>query len=361
MPAPPKLPCALGFSLAILLIAWPAAAHSVGLSKGSYVCHGVDVIAELTFARPELVAAIGSLDVDGDGTLDESEISRGQAALAAAMVGGVSLESDGRACEASFDWAAPAQLDGVDIRMTYRCPSPPSALRLRFGLLDRLSSGHRHVAHLELGSAVQDDILHGARRELEVRVEAVPPSPAPSGNVPAWVRMGLEHILTGYDHLVFLFGLVLIGGRVRSLVGAVTAFTVAHTLTLAMAVLGVWSPPARLVEMAIAGSIVWVGVENLFVQSARGRWRLTLPFGLVHGFGFARALREIALPRAQVPLALVSFNVGVELGQLAVMAVLIPVLVIARARGWLGPRGTRALSVCVAGAGGIWLVRRAIG
>ena len=353
--------CALGIAFAILLLAAPAGAHSVGISKGSYAAEGATVVAELTFARPELVAAIESLDANGDGALDESEISRGQAALATAFVAGVTLEGDGAACAASFDWASPAQQDGVDLHLTYRCPSPPSELRLRFGLLDRLSTGHRHVAHLELGTAVADDILYGAHRDLAVRVERAQAQSAPPGHVLAWVRMGVEHILTGYDHLVFLFGLVLIGGRVRSLVGAVTAFTVAHSLTLAIAVLGVWSPPSRFVEMAIAASIVWVGIENLFVESARGRWRLTFPFGLVHGFGFASALREIDLPRTQVPLALVSFNVGVELGQLVVMAVLIPALVLARARGWLGQRGTRALSVCVACAGGAWLVLRALG
>ena len=161
-------------------------------------------------------------------------------------------------------------------------------------------------------------------------------------SVVSFLRMGIEHILTGYDHLVFLFGLVLIGGRLRSLVGAVTAFTVAHSITLALAVLGVWAPSPRIVEPAIALSIVWVGIENFFVKNAEGRWRITFPFGLIHGFGFAGALREIELPRARVPLALVSFNLGVEVGQLAVMAVVVPLILDApeAAGGW-GRRARR--------------------
>jgi hypothetical protein len=363
---------ALGVASTALLLAAPAAAHAVGISKGSYVARGAGVVVVVTLARPELVATIDALDVDGAGKLDESELARGQAAIGAAFVPGVSITADGTSCAGSFDAASFAEQDGVDVRLTYACASHPSDVQVHFGLLDRLSRGHRHVAHLELDAAVQDDVLYGTHQDIEVRVDAAH-APLASGDntgsaatagggphVLAWVRMGVEHILTGYDHLVFLFGLVLIGGRLRSLVGAVTAFTVAHSMTLALAVLDVWSPPSRLVEMAIAGSIVWVGIENLFVANARGRWRLTFPFGLVHGFGFASALREIALPRAQVPLALVSFNVGVELGQLATMALLIPALLYARATGWLGPRGTRALSVCVAGAGAVWLVSRAL-
>ena len=133
------------------------------------------------------------------------------------------------------------------------------------------------------------------------------------------LKLGVEHILTGADHLVFLLGLILVGGSLRSLVGVVTAFTLAHSITLALAALSIFAPSPRLVEPAIALSIAYVGVENLFVNDASKRWRITFPFGLIHGFGFAGALREIALPRAQLPIALVSFNLGVELGQLGVL------------------------------------------
>src|SRR5262249_30813916 len=119
----------------------------------------------------------------------------------------------------------------------------------------------------------------------------------------AWsmLKLGVEHILTGADHLVFLLGLILVGGRWRSLVGVVSAFTLAHSITLALAALSVFAPSPRIVEPAIALSIAYVGVENLFVKDASKRWRITFPFGLIHGFGFAGALREIALPRAELP------------------------------------------------------------
>ncbi|MES1209469.1 MAG: HupE/UreJ family protein, partial [Pseudomonadota bacterium] len=144
----------------------------------------------------------------------------------------------------------------------------------------------------------------------------------------------------------------------RPLLGVVTAFTVAHSITLALAALSIFAPSPRLVEPAIALSIAYVGVENLFVPDARHRWRITFPFGLVHGFGFAGALRAIALPRPQIPIALVSFNAGVEIGQLAVLAVALPITMAARRAPWFGERGVRAVSVAIAVGGGALFIAR---
>jgi hydrogenase/urease accessory protein HupE len=170
--------------------------------------------------------------------------------------------------------------------------------------------------------------------------------------------MGIEHILTGYDHLVFLFGLVLLRARVKELLAVVTAFTVAHSITLAIATLGFFTPSPKFVEPAIALSIAYVGIENFFVKDASKRWRITFPFGLIHGFGFAGALAEINLPRAQVPVALVTFNLGVEAGQLFAMSLVVPMVMLIRQKEWFEPKGVRVLSGAVALAGGIWFVMR---
>ncbi|OGQ14028.1 MAG: hypothetical protein A2138_08965 [Deltaproteobacteria bacterium RBG_16_71_12] len=173
-----------------------------------------------------------------------------------------------------------------------------------------------------------------------------------------YLLIGVEHILFGFDHLVFLFGLILVGGRLRSLVAVVTAFTLAHSVTLATAVLGGWQPPAGVIEPLIALSIAYVGVENFFVRDAAKRWRITAPFGLVHGFGFAGALADVGVPGDQVPLALFLFNLGVELGQLAALALVLPVLYALRRRGLFAERATRALSLAVVALGVFWLVER---
>jgi hydrogenase/urease accessory protein HupE len=143
----------------------------------------------------------------------------------------------------------------------------------------------------------------------------------------SYVGLGVEHILLGFDHLLFVLGLLLLARSTRVLVATITAFTVAHSLTLALATLGVLHVPAPPVEATIALSIVFVAREALVPGSLAGRspWVVALLFGLLHGLGFAGALAEVGLPPGEVPLALAAFNAGVELGQLAfVGAVLLP-------------------------------------
>jgi hydrogenase/urease accessory protein HupE len=180
-----------------------------------------------------------------------------------------------------------------------------------------------------------------------------------------FLKQGIEHILSGADHLLFVFGLLLLVRRPWSLVKTITAFTVAHSLTLAAATLGYVRPPAAPIEAAIALSIVFLGVE--IVRARRGDtslairhpWVVAFAFGLLHGFGFASALSAAGLPPADVPLALVSFNVGVEIGQLAFVA-----LVLLVARGlrqlWvMWPRPAELLPAYVVGSlGAFWLVQR---
>jgi hydrogenase/urease accessory protein HupE len=346
-----------------LLAARTAAAHAVGLSKGDYTAAGTDVYAELTFARGDLVALVSGLDANGDGVVDARELARAQPAIETVVLRGIVVEGDGASCHATLESAALAEPDGVDLRGRYRCASPPSQVHVRLPLLEDLAEGHRHVARLIVGSTTADDVLRRGHEDIAAaatKQAAAPPPAGYEGGLLSFVRLGVEHILTGYDHLVFLFGLVLVGGRLRSLVGAVTAFTLAHSITLALAVLGVWAPSPRIVEPAIALSIVWVGIENFFVRNAHGRWRITFPFGLIHGFGFAGALHEIELPRARVPAALVTFNLGVEVGQLAVMALVVPAIVLLRKRGLLGRTATLSLSAGVVAAGAYWFVSRVV-
>ncbi|HTO90200.1 MAG TPA: HupE/UreJ family protein [Candidatus Sulfotelmatobacter sp.] len=171
---------------------------------------------------------------------------------------------------------------------------------------------------------------------------------------------GIHHIFIGPDHVLFVIGLLLLGGGVRRLVKIVTSFTVAHSLTLALATLHVVNPPSRVIEPAIALSIVAVGVENLRARnSGDHRAWIAFAFGLVHGFGFASVLEDFGLPRAALGTALFAFNLGVELGQLTIVLAVAPLLSGIR---WRWPRvGARASvwgSVLVTAAGSFWLVQR---
>ena len=141
-----------------------------------------------------------------------------------------------------------------------------------------------------------------------------------------YLLAGVEHIAIGYDHIAFLVAVILWGRRLWPLVGVVTAFTIAHSVTLTLAVLDIVSPPTRLVEIAIALSIVYVAAENFFVRDLRRRWLVTFVFGLVHGFGFAGVLREYGIPRDALVPALAAFNIGVELGQIVIVVAALLVL-----------------------------------
>ena len=176
----------------------------------------------------------------------------------------------------------------------------------------------------------------------------------------AFIAMGIEHILGGIDHLLFLLALLALARGLWQTAAIVTGFTVAHSIALSLAALGVIDVPSRIVEPLIAASIVWVAVENLVAPSGIGRrWLIAAIFGLVHGLGFASALTELDLSRQALVRALIGFNVGVELGQIAFVALVLPPLAWASRPGRL-PRLPQLLSVIVALAGAVWLVERLV-
>ena len=178
--------------------------------------------------------------------------------------------------------------------------------------------------------------------------------------VKKFVPAGIHHILIGPDHLLFLVGLLLLGGSIRQLLLVVTAFTVAHSITLSLAALNVVSPPARIIEPAIALSIVYVGADNLLVRGGRDvRAWIALTFGFIHGFGFANVLREMELPARALGWSLFSFNVGVEIGQLLVVVAVASALAAIRARNEVaGRRLALAGSLVVIAAGTFWFIER---
>jgi len=343
----------------LLAASLPAAAHKVGISRGEYQADGSSLRAEITFARPEMIAAIPGLDANDDGSLSAGEVVSGHDLLASTMVNGLEVSSSQGRCPGEFEQAELTTYDGLAIHLRYQCAQRPSTFHVRLSLLSALSVGHRHLAAMVTGTDgaanSETQVVYEASPEFDVGSGATASNDHVAGPL---FTLGIEHILTGFDHLMFLFGVILVGGKLRTLLLAVTAFTVAHSVTLGLATLGFWAPSPNVVEPAIALSIVYVGVENWFVKDASRRWLLTFPFGLIHGFGFAGALREIALPKVQVPLALLSFNLGVETGQLLVLAVVLPVLLWLRRNPWFARQGMRSASTLVAVAGLIWFIQR---
>ena len=171
--------------------------------------------------------------------------------------------------------------------------------------------------------------------------------------------LGIEHILTGYDHILFILSAILVAVRFIETLKMVTSFTVAHSITLILAFLGIVSLPSRIVEPLIALTIAYVAFENVFMKNFRRRWMITSVFGLVHGLGFVGVLKEITVSRQELLTSLFSFNIGIEAGQLLIVGTCVLFLYYIRNRSWR-PILIRWLSICIGILGLVWFFERAL-
>jgi hydrogenase/urease accessory protein HupE len=268
----------------------------------------------------------------------------------------ISFIEPGNRCEPAREFVEAARpgVEGVTMVVDFACAARVRNVVIRDDLFDVLGTDHHTLARIEAAGITREFAFATESRETRVVLEESGGPSGPGG----FFLLGVHHILTGYDHLLFLLALLLRGGTLLSLIKIVTAFTVAHSITLALAVLGVVTLPDRLVESVIAASIVWVAVENVIVtRPPRRRWLVGFVFGLVHGFGFSSALGPLALPTGRLAWALFTFNLGVEAGQTLVIVALLPALVWLERRQWPS-RVVQAASLAVAAAGLVWLIER---
>jgi HupE/UreJ protein len=253
---------------------------------------------------------------------------------------------------------------GVRVEMRFSVPrSSEATRRLTIGsdVPRRLAQGHRellvvHVDGSQAGQALLDAVSNSFAIDLSAASVSAPRL--------AWsfLKLGNRHILSGYDHLLFLAGLFLAASTVRELVVLLSAFTLAHSISLALVVVGGVHLPASIVEPLIAASIAWVGLENLVRERHAGRWLVVFGFGLIHGFGFADALMDLGFgsTAADVAVALLSFNTGVESGQLVVAAFVLPLIWTMRSRPIWRAKLQPLCSMLIAVAGGFWAIVRLI-
>jgi hydrogenase/urease accessory protein HupE len=169
--------------------------------------------------------------------------------------------------------------------------------------------------------------------------------------------LGIKHILTGYDHLIFLISLIIVATRLKDVVKIITAFTIAHSITLFLAATGHLNVDSRWIESGIALTIAYVAAENPFIKTVRFRWLITFFFGLIHGMGFAGAISEVGLPQQYLISSLLSFNLGVETGQLGIVVLLLPYLTKMQKHPWY-PRFVIGVSVIVFMVAGYWFLQR---
>jgi hypothetical protein len=361
-------------SVALLAVAVPAAAHNFGftdveLALGSDGAYTVDVVCDLdalalgvpsTADSAALAAEIEAMPP----AAREELVERLEALLKRRLR--VRFDGEPDAFEISFPAAGQPPGEG----------RPPTALGLVARLSGRIPDGAREVTFFASRSfpPVRLTTLRAGEEKGAVEVLApgaeswpvpvVGPRVAPGGGETfrQFLTLGITHIIPwGLDHVLFVLGLALLSPRLGPLLAQVTAFTVAHTLTLALSSLGVVRLPPAVVEPLIALSIVYVAVENVVSPKLRpSRVALVFAFGLLHGLGFAGVLGEIGLPEGQRLTALLAFNVGVEMGQLVVIA-----LATLAVGAWvrLGGRReslVRPASVLIAAVGLFWLVQRIV-
>jgi hydrogenase/urease accessory protein HupE len=342
---------------AFVAFATPVAAHPAPFSY-------IDVRLGAQSVELTVVAHIYDLAhdleiVDMSRLLDADELGRQQRRIHALLSERLSLRVDG-AQRTIASWSLPEALgERQSVRVTARSTlaRPAGSISLSAWLFPYDPVHQTFVNVYERDALMRQAILGQSRSELEYFAGT---RQGTFAVVRRFVAAGVHHILIGPDHLLFLVGLLLLGGSLRQLVLVVTAFTAAHSVTLSLAALNILSPPARIVEPAIALSIVYVGADNLTVRGGRDvRAWIAFGFGLIHGFGFASVLREMDLPSRALGWSLFSFNVGVEIGQLVVVIAVATMLAAIRARSEVvGRRLAFAGSLVVIAAGAFWFIER---
>lgn len=319
--------------------------HDDGLS-GRLVVHAIDVAHELSLPDPARLAEMAVVQAHRE-------------AIVALMTSRVAIETDGRPVTWTIDAVQPvAGEDTVAIAWDCSTGGPPGHLAIGARLFPYDASHQTFVTIYEDDAVVWQDVLARARHQTEHFTGTR------QGRLAVFRRFiaaGVHHIAIGPDHILFVIGLLLPGGSVRRLLAIVTAFTIGHSVTLALATLSIVDPPARVVEPLIALSIVFVGADNLWVGTRDRDVRswVALVFGLVHGFGFASVLRDMRLPAGALGVSLFAFNLGVEVGQAVIVVVVASALTRLRHR-WpvAATRVAQVGSALVLVAGAWWFVER---
>ena len=341
-----------------------AAAHDPGLSSLTIRPGTTSLDATLTLAIKD-AAQLAELDENHDGTVTQVEFGRSRWQLEAALAREVVIAADGKVAKAKSIRSRLDENNNVEVRLDFDAVVF-SSLEIQSRLIASLPLGHRQYLQVQnsAGETVFEQLFSAAADHAAVQIPRTNWSTTAVESVHScanFLSLGVRHIWTGYDHLLFLFGLLVVARGFFAALNIITSFTIAHSITLAVATLRLVQIPSRIVEPLIAASIVFVGVENLLRgEIPKSRRMVTFGFGLIHGFGFASALREagIASGAGGIVLPLFSFNLGVELGQVMVAATALPIIWKLRENPMFVARWAPVCSAAVVLLGSFWLVER---
>jgi hypothetical protein len=359
---------------AALLMLWAlgAQAHKPSDSYLSITVANGEIQGRWDIALRDLEFALG-LDADGNGEISWGELKAQHAVIASYALARLQVRSGDQPCTVS---AGTQQVDEhtdghyTVIPLRISCPQPLRSIGLHYTLFSDLDPQHRGLLNLQAAGLERSAVL-GPQAPDQVFDLAT------SGRwsqFADYLREGVWHIWIGFDHILFLLSLLLpaallwngrewlaaprLRAPVHDVVRTVTAFTLAHSITLSLAALKLVALPSRLVESAIALSVVLAALNNVWPLVKERRWVVAFCFGLIHGFGFASVLADLGLPQGALLLALVGFNLGVELGQLAIVAVFLPMAFSLRRTRFYRSLVHGGGSLLIALVAAVWLVER---
>jgi hypothetical protein len=360
---------------ALHLPAAPAEAHGVGMSQLQLRVEGARLEGEWDLHLRDARLALG-LDSQLAGEEGWRDLRQHEPALRALLSRSLVLRSDSLECPIELT-AAPMEWDAkfstVRLHLVSNCPSAPKRLGIQCSLLFDLDPTHRAYFSVQDDRVTSVGVFRTGLRSVTIDVHQF----HLGKTIVEFLREGIRHIWSGLDHILFLLALLLPSALVRSgdtwsprvgiwatgreVFKVVTAFTLAHSVTLALSFFGVMRPPSQWVETGIALSVFAAAWNNVRPFLPGRAWVIAMSFGLVHGLGFAGALSNLSLPRHARLLALASFNVGVEIGQLAIVAVALPVLYAASRRKWYPRLVMGGGSLVIAWLAVLWVLQRAFG
>jgi len=360
-------------ALALALGLVSASAHKPSDSYLSLTVEPAGVSGRWDIALRDLDFAIG-LDENGDGEITWGEVRARHTEIAAYAGARLAVKADGADCRIEVGLqAVDSHTDGAYSVLPLRlscATSAPTKLTIAYRLFADIDPQHRGLLNLSAGGQARTAILGPQAAEQTFDLQRI----GRWSQFVQYLEEGVWHIWIGFDHILFLLSLLLpavmvwgagrwqpaqrFGEAFWDVARIVTSFTVAHSITLSLATLGYVSLPSRWVEASIAASVVLAALNNVFTVFHGRRWVVAFVFGLIHGFGFASVLADLGLPQDALLLALVGFNVGVEVGQLAIVLVFLPLAFALRRTAFYRRAVLLAGSLVIATIAAIWLAER---
>ncbi|OYY45073.1 MAG: hypothetical protein B7Y56_07820 [Gallionellales bacterium 35-53-114] len=359
-------------TLLLLTLAGTAHAHKPSDSYLILKIEGATVQGQWDIALRDLDFAIG-LDGDGNGEISWGELRARHAAIAAYALPRLKLQAEGASCpRLATEHMVDKHSDGAYavLKFTAECSKPFTAVDLNYSLLFDVDPQHKGLLRLEHKGTTTTAIFSPDKAVQHFRLAET----TLLRQFFDYAAEGVWHIWVGFDHILFLLSLLLPAVLYRSkkhwlavpglrpalidVLKIVTAFTLAHSITLTLATLGVVTLPSRLVESAIAASVVLSALNNIFPIIEGRRWMVAFAFGLIHGFGFASVLADLGLPQDALLLALLGFNLGVEGGQLAIVGIFLPFAYYLRNTLFYRRAVLFAGSILIILLASVWLVER---